>query len=68
MTNELHWGASKGYNPDKLGANSYHSQLCFSTEMKLILNSWFRAGSVYTSNGICEFMKQTQPSLVRIKL
>ena len=58
-------GAAKGYNPHKLGANSYHSQLCFCTEMKLILNSWFRTGSSYTSNGICEFMKQTLASLPR---
>jgi hypothetical protein len=58
-------GAAKGYNPHKLGANSYHSQLCFCTEMKLTLNSWFRTGSAYTSNGICEFMKQTLASLPR---
>jgi len=31
--------AAKGYNHHKLGANSYHSQLCFCTEMKLVLNS-----------------------------
>jgi len=58
-------GAAKGYNPKKLGASSYHSQLCFCTEMKLVLNSWFRTGSAYTSNGICEFMKQTLASLPR---
>lgn len=56
-------GVAKGYNPHKLGADSYHSQLCFCTEMKLILNSWFRTGSAYTSNGICEFMKETLASL-----
>jgi hypothetical protein len=27
--------------------------------MKLLINSWFRTGSAYTSNGICEFLKQT---------
>lgn len=58
-------GAARGYNPHKLGADSYHSQLCFCTELKLILNSWFRTGSAYTSNGICEFMKQTLASLPR---
>ena len=58
-------GAAKGYNPHKLGADSYHSQLCFCTGMKLILNSWFRTGSAYTSNGICEFMKQSLASLPR---
>jgi hypothetical protein len=27
--------------------------------MKLLINNWFRTGSAYTSNGICEFLKQT---------
>ena len=42
-------GAAKGYNPHKPGAKSYHPQFCFCTELKLILNSWFRTGSSYTS-------------------
>ena len=52
-------GAEKGYNPHKKGANSYHPLLCYCSEMKLLINSWFRPGSVYTSNGICDFLKQT---------
>jgi hypothetical protein len=52
-------GAAKGYNPHKKGALSYHPLLCYCSEMKLLINSWFRTGSAYTSNGICEFMKQT---------
>jgi len=52
-------GASKGYNPHKKGATSYHPLLCFLAESKQIINSWFRAGDAYTSNGIVEFMKQT---------
>lgn len=52
-------GAAKGYNPHKKGASSYHPLLCYCSEMKLLINSWFRTGSAYTSNGICEFMKQT---------
>jgi len=27
--------------------------------MKVLVNSWFRTGSAYTANGICEFMRQT---------
>jgi hypothetical protein len=52
-------GADRGYNPHKKGANSYHPLLCYCSEMKLLINSWFRTGSAYTSNGICEFLKQT---------
>jgi len=52
-------GSAKGYNPVKRGQRSYHNLLCFVSEMKLVLNSWFRDGSAYTSNGACEFMKQT---------
>jgi hypothetical protein len=56
-------GASKGYNPKNKGKLSYHPLLCFYSEMKIILNSWFRTGSSYTSNGIVEFMKQTLAAL-----
>jgi len=52
-------GAAKGYNPHKKGALSYHPLLCYCNEMKLLINSWFRTGSAYTANGICEFLKQT---------
>ncbi len=51
-------GAAKGYNPFKKGAKSYHPILVFVSELKLVLNSWFRTGSAYTSNGIIEFLKQ----------
>ena len=52
-------GAAKGFNPHKKGAKSYHPIIAFASEIKLVINSWFRDGSAYTSNGICEFMKQT---------
>ena len=61
-------GAEKGYNPHKKGASGYHPLLCYCSEMKLLVNSWFRTGSAYTSNGICDFMLQTLsilPSKVR---
>ncbi len=56
-------GAAKGYNPQKPGAKSYHPLLAFVSDMKLVANSWFRTGSAYTSNGICEFIKQTRALL-----
>lgn len=51
-------GAAKGYNPSKKGAKSYHPLIAFVSEMKLVLNTWFRTGSAYTSNGICEFVRE----------
>ena len=56
-------GAAKGYNPKNRGKLSYHPLICFLSEMKIVVNSWFRTGSSYTSNGIIEFMKQTLASL-----
>ena len=56
-------GAEKGYNPHKHGAKSYHPVLAFVSEIKYVVNSWFRCGSAYTSNGICEFIKQTKALL-----
>jgi hypothetical protein len=56
-------GAAKGYNPSKPGAKSYHPLLAFVSEMKLVVNSWFRTGSAYTSNGICDFIQQTHALL-----
>ena len=56
-------GASKGYNPKNKGKLSYHPLICFLSEMKIVLNTLFRDGSAYTSNGIIEFMKQTIAAL-----
>ena len=52
-------GSAIGFNPHKKGAASYHPLVCYYSEMKLLVNSWFRTGSAYTSNGICQFMSQT---------
>jgi len=59
-------GSSVGYNPAKPGANSYHSQMLFCSEYKTLLHSWFRTGSAYTSNGICEILRQVQGSLAEV--
>ena len=56
-------GAAKGFNSSKRGAKSYHNLLCFASELKFVLNSWFRTGSSYTSNGICDFLSQTKAIL-----
>jgi hypothetical protein len=56
-------GAAKGFNSHKKGAKSYHPLLVFASELKLIANTWFRTGSAYTSNGICEFLRQTNAML-----
>lgn len=56
-------GASVGYNPHKRGAKSYHPLLMFLSESKWVVNSWFRTGSSYTSNGIVEFLKQSSSYL-----
>jgi len=56
-------GAQKGYNPKNKGKKCYHPLICFCSEMKIIINTWFRPGNTYTANGIVEFMKQTLCSL-----
>ena len=56
-------GAEKGYNPANRGKKCYHPLICFYSEMKLVVNSWFRPGNTYTANGIVEFMKQTLAAL-----
>ena len=56
-------GAARGFNTTKKGAKGYHPLLVFVSEMKLLYHSWFRTGSAYTSNGICEFLKEVEGSL-----
>lgn len=56
-------GAAKGFNTTKKGAKSYHPLLLFVSEMKLLYHSWFRTGSAYTSNGICDFLREVESSL-----
>ncbi len=50
-------GASKGYNPTKPGAKSYHPLLCFLSELKIVVKTRFRTGSAYSSNGINSFIE-----------
>lgn len=56
-------GAAVGYNPHKKGAKSYHPLLLFLSDTKWVVNTWFRSGSAYTSNGIVDFLKQSSTYL-----
>ena len=51
-------GAEVGYNATKQKVKSYHPLIAFISELKIVCNSWFRTGSAYTANGICDFVKQ----------
>ncbi len=63
MTSGNQEGAKKGFNSQKKGANSYHPQLLFESNSKILYNTWFRSGDSYTANGMSEFLKETQASL-----
>lgn len=56
-------GAKRGFNTQKKGANSYHPQLLFESNSKILYNTWFRSGDTYTANGMSEFLKETEASL-----
>ncbi|MCK5678817.1 MAG: IS1380 family transposase [Flavobacteriaceae bacterium] len=56
-------GAKKGFNSKKKGAKSYHPQLLFESNSKILYNTWFRSGDSHTGNGMSEFLKETQASL-----
>ena len=50
-----------GFPTEYFGNDRGKEEICQSlvSELKLLVNSWFRTGSAYTSNGICELIKQT---------
>ena len=56
-------GAEKGFNSAKKGAKSYHPLLVFCSDIKLLVNTWFRTGNAYTANGILAFVNQTEKEL-----
>ncbi|MDT3738035.1 MAG: IS1380 family transposase [Candidatus Kapabacteria bacterium] len=51
-------GVSRGFNPHKKGASSYHPLLVFLNSTKECLLSWLRPGDAYTANNSSEFIKQ----------
>ena len=55
--------AKKGYNPKYKGFKSYHPLIAFAEEHKLVLNTEFRSGDAFTSQGICEFADQIAQNL-----
>ncbi len=56
-------GAKKGFNSKKKGGKSYHPQLLFESNCKILYNTWFRSGDSHTGNGMSEFLEETQASL-----
>ncbi len=51
-------GASKGYNPKKVGNRCYNIQFAFCDELKAYITGFVRSGDTYTSNGAAEMIKE----------
>ena len=51
-------GATKGYNPKKLGNRCYNIQFAFCDELKAYITGFVRSGNTYTANGAAELIKE----------
>ena len=51
-------GATKGYNPKKLGNRCYNIQFAFCDEIKAYITGFVRSGNTYTANGAAEMIKE----------
>ena len=51
-------GATKGYNPKKLGNRCYNIQFAFCDELKAYITGFMRSGNTYTANGAAEMIKE----------
>lgn len=51
-------GATKGYNPKKLGNRCYNIQFAFCDELKAYVTGFVRSGNTYTANGASEMIKE----------
>lgn len=51
-------GATKGYNPKKLGNRCYNIQFAFCDELKAYVTGFVRSGNAYTANGATELIKE----------
>ena len=51
-------GATKGYNPKKLGNRCYNIQFAFCDELKTYITGFLRSGNTYTANGAAEMIKE----------
>ena len=49
-------GATKGYNPKKLGNRCYNIQFAFCDELKAFVTGFVRSGNTYTANGAAELI------------
>jgi hypothetical protein len=51
-------GATKGYNPKKIGNRCYNIQFAFCDELKAYVTGFVRSGNTYTANGAAEMIKE----------
>lgn len=51
-------GATKGYNPKKVGNRCYNIQFAFCDELKAYITGFIRSGNTYTANGAAEMIKE----------
>ena len=56
-------GASKGYNPKKIGNKCYNIQFAFCDELKAYVTGFVRSGNTYTANGAAEMIKEIVATL-----
>lgn len=56
-------GATKGYNPKKLGNRCYNVQFAFCDELKAYVTGFVRSGNAYTANGAAEMIKEIVATL-----
>ena len=56
-------GATKGYNPKKLGNRCYNIQFAFCDELKAYVTGFVRSGNAYTANGATELIKEIVTTL-----
>lgn len=56
-------GATKGYNPKKLGNRCYNVQFAFCDEFKAYVTGFVRSGNAYTANGAAELIKEIVATL-----
>lgn len=55
--------ASRGYNPHRRGAKSYHPLLAFCANTKELLLGRMRTGSAHTASGVVDLMEQISAQL-----
>lgn len=56
-------GATKGYNPKKLGNRCYNIQFAFCDELKAYITGFVRSGNTYTANGAAEMIKEIEANI-----